>query len=199
MDIGDTVDSGAAWLRTSLLTPSARIPMSDTPRPPGFALHPILSPVDGLSDEELEREARRLYGRYCVEPAKRGEVVTHDGSRVLMYPDDRDFTHAFFTAATNYRRGWAKDVIDPLRVERARWIVPVIGGRVDGTQCYRVLDYAAHRTPATEKRLYVVRDEAYVIWLIRRKLGDFRFKTAYVATLVDIERYIYRQRKIWER
>jgi hypothetical protein len=118
---------------------------------------------------------------------------------VVIYPDDADFTHAFFTAGDKHRRGWAKDVIDARRVARTRWIVPVIGGLVDGTQCFRVLDYAAYRKPPPEKRLYVVRDERYVVWLIRRGAGDFRFKTAYVTGHGDIERYIHRQRKIWKR
>lgn len=139
-----------------------------------------------------------LYARHCVEPAKRGAVSTHDGERVVMYPGEPDFTHAFFTAGERHRRGWAKDIVDPRRVARARWIVPVIGGLVDGTQCFRVIDYAAYKKPPPEKRLYVVRDERYVIWLIR-KPGGFRFKTAYVAGHADIERYIHRQRLVWER
>jgi len=98
-----------------------------------------------------------------------------------MYPDDQDFTHAFFTAREKHRRGWAKDVIDPRRVERVRWIVPVIGGLAGGTQCFRVIDHASYNKPAPEKRLYVVREERYVVWLNRRGTGDFRFKTAYVT------------------
>jgi hypothetical protein len=115
-----------------------------------------------------------------------------------MYPGDPDFTHAFFTAGERHRRGWAKDIIDPRRVARTRWIVPVIGGLVDGTQCFRVIDYTAYKKPPPEKRLYVLRDEGYVIWLVR-KPGGFRFKAAYVAGHADIDRYTHRQRLIWER
>jgi hypothetical protein len=173
--------------------------MAELPQQKGLALAPLLWPVDGLSDNQLERVARMLYTGHCVEPAKQGRVTTHDGLRVVMYPDDADFVHAFFTAGEKHRRGWAKDVIDPHRVARARWIVPVISGLVDGTQCFRVVDYAAHTKPAPEKRLYVIRDERYIVWLIRRKVGDFRFKTAYVTGPGDIKRYIHRQRMIWER
>jgi hypothetical protein len=118
---------------------------------------------------------------------------------VTIYPSDEDFTHAFFTAATKHRRGWAKDLIDPLRVARTRWIVPVISGQVMGTSCYRIVDYEAYRKPPPEKRLYVVREEQYVIWLLPRRDGGWRFKTAYVTGHADINRYIKRQRKIWER
>jgi hypothetical protein len=165
----------------------------------GVELLPLLLAVDGLTDDELEWKARTLYARDCVEPAKQRLVATHDGLRVVIYPDEADFTHAFFMAGEPHRRGWAKDVIDARRVARARWIIPVISGRVDGTQCFQVIDYGAYRKPPPEKRLYVVRDERYVVWLIRRNAGDFRFKTAYVTGHGDIERYIRRQRKIWER
>jgi hypothetical protein len=173
--------------------------MSDSSRQKGLALAPLLCPVDHFSDEELEREARALYLQHCARPASLGKVATHDGERVFLFTDEDTFVHAFFTAGENHRRGWAKDVIDPRRVARIRWIVPVISGLVDRTECFRVIDYAAYRKPAPEKRLYVVRDARYVVWLIRRNDGGFRFRTAYVAGHADIERYVYRQRKIWER
>jgi len=75
----------------------------------------------------------------------------------------------------------------------------VISGQVDGTQCFRVVDHTSYRKPAPEKRLYIVRAERYVVWLIRRNDGHFRFRTAYVAGHADIDRYIHRQRKLWER
>jgi len=123
--------------------------------------------------------------------------LTHDGQPVFIYPDD--FDHAFFTAATAARRGFAKDVIDPERVARVRWIAAVVGGRIEGTACYRVCEWGSFRKPPPEKRLYIVRDERYVIWLIPRARGGFRFKTAYVTGCRDIDRYVSRQRKIWER
>lgn len=160
-------------------------------------LNALLSSTDGLDDEQVEALGRRLYAEHCVVPARSGLVTTHDGAPVVIYPDD--FDHAFFTAASRHRRGWAKDVVDPLRVARARWVVPVIGGRVPGTKCYRVVEYGAYRKPPPEKRLYVVRDERYVVWLLPRGKGGWRFKTAYVTGYSDINRYTQRQRLIWER
>jgi hypothetical protein len=159
----------------------------------------LLLPVQGLRDEQVEAVADSMYARHCVEPARNGLVTTHDGHPVFIYRDDETFTHAFFTAASRDRRGWAKDVIDPQRVARVRWIVPVVSGCVAGTKCYRVVEYGAFRKPPPEKRLYVVRSERYVVWLLPRKAGGFRFKTAYVTGHGDIDRYIDRQRKIWER
>lgn len=173
--------------------------MSDTSQNKYVDMAHLLWPVDGLSNEELERTARALYTRHCTVRAKHGAVTTHDGERVYLFADEDTFVHAFFTAGERHRRGWAKDVVDPRRVERIRWIVPVISGLVDGTQCYRVMDYASYGKPAPEKRLYIVRKEQYVVWLIRRNDGGFRFRTAYVAGNADIDRYVHRQRKIWER
>lgn len=198
MNCCDVAIRDAAWPNTPPCSPCT-VHMNDPLRQKGIPLESLLCPVDGFSDEELERLARANYHGYCVEPAKLGTVTTHDGVRVFMYPDDETFTHAFFTAASRSHRGWAKDLVDPRRVARIRWIVPVISGLVDGTECFRVVDYASYRKPAPEQRLYVVRDERYVVWLIRRNAGNFRFRTAYVAGHADIDRYIERQRKIWER
>ena len=150
--------------------------MNDASREKGLALAPLLCNVERFSGKALEREALRLYVRYCVEPASQGKVVTHDGKRVVIYRDERDFTHAFFTAGEKHRRGWAKDIIDPRRVERVRWIVPVISGLVEGTQSFRVVEYASYKKPPPEKRLYVVRGERYVVWLLRRGADDFRLR-----------------------
>jgi hypothetical protein len=158
-------------------------------------LSELLSSIEGLDEEQIELLGRKLYAEYCVVPARSGGVTTHDGEPVWIYPDD--FDHAFFTAASRHRRGWAKDVIDPLRVARAAWIVPVIQGRVPGTSCYRVVDFGAYKKPSPEKRLYVVREERFVVWLLPRSSGGWRFKTAYVTGHGDIDRYTRRQRKIW--
>lgn len=158
-------------------------------------LSELLSSIDGLDQEQLELLGRSLYAEHCVAAARGGRVITHDGEPVWIYADD--FDHAFFTAASKHRRGWAKDVVDPLRVARARWIVPVIGGHVQGTSCYRIVDFGAFKKPPPEKRLYVLREERYVVWLLPRGRGGWRFKTAYVTGHDDIDRYTRRQRRIW--
>lgn len=173
--------------------------MREPPLPPPVELASLLVPTDDLDEAELEAAAVSLYRRYCVEPAASGTVTTHDGHRVFMFHDAETVNHAFFTASTRYRRGWAKDVIDPERVARVRWIVPVVSGAVEGTRCYRIVEYGAYKKPPPEKRLYVVRQERYVVWLLPRLAGGYKFKTAYVTGHGDIERYIARQRKIWER
>jgi hypothetical protein len=160
-------------------------------------LSELLASIEGLDENQVEALGRRLYNEHCVPPARCGRVTTHDADPVWIYPDE--FDHAFFTADSKHRRGWAKDVIDPLRVARAAWIVPVIGGHVRGTSCYRVVDLGAYKKPPPEKRLYVVREERYVVWLLPRGSGGWRFKTAYVTGHGDLNRYTHRQRKIWER
>jgi hypothetical protein len=167
--------------------------------PPAVSLDQLFTHTDRLSDKQIEALGRQLYQDHCVIPARAGLVTTHDGLAVTMYSKNEDFVHAFYKAATKDRRGWAKDEIDPRRVARARWIVPVVGGQVAGTQCWRIVNHDAYTKPAPEKRLYVVRDETYVIWLLPRKDGGWRFKTAYVTGHGDINRYTERQRLLWER
>jgi hypothetical protein len=151
---------------------------------------------EGISDEDLVVLARDLYIQRCVDVAKAGRLLTHDGIRVAAHPFEEHFRHAFFTAASRDRYGIAKDVVDDRRVARVGWIAPVIGGLVEGTKCYQIREF--WRKPPPEKRLYVVRRERYVVWLIRNPKG-FYFKTAYVTGYGDIDRYIERQRLIWER
>ena len=151
------------------------------------------------SDDDLIAMARALYDEHCVALAKSGKLVTHDGINVAAYPYDDHFVHAFFTARSKDRYGIAKDEIDDRRVERVRWIAPIIGGLVDGTKCYLIREYWSPKKPPPEKRLYVVRKETYVIWLIKNAKG-FYFKTAYVTGHGDINRYLRQgARLIWER
>lgn len=169
---------------------------------PTIDLGALLVPVDGMPDPALVSLGKKLFMESCVYPARQGEVCTHDGLRLYIYAED--FEHAFYTAATKERRGIAKDVIDPERVARTQWIVPIVSGLVKGTDCYLIRDYRSYRQPPPEKRLYVVRRERYVIWLLpkRNREGQpdgFRFKTAYVTGYSDIDRYTYRQRIIWSR
>ena len=40
--------------------------------------------TDGLSDDEIVATGYALYLEHCADPAKRGEVLTHDGHRVRL-------------------------------------------------------------------------------------------------------------------
>jgi hypothetical protein len=154
---------------------------------------------EATPDQDLIATARTLYDEYCVQVAKSGKLVTHDGIKVAAYPYDDHFVHAFFTATSKDRYGISKDIIDDRRVARVRWIAPVIGGLVNGTKCYSIREHWLRKKPTPEKRLYVVREATYVIWLIKNPKG-FYFKTAYVTGHGDIKRYLQQgARLIWER
>jgi hypothetical protein len=151
--------------------------------------------VDGLSGYEIQRAGQELYEVHCVGPGVAGETFTHDGELVRFYPDA--FEHAFFKAASASRRGIAKDEIDDRRVSRTKWIVPVVSGLVQGTECWRIREWDHYRKPPPEKRLYVVREETYIVWLVPQQRGGFYFKSAYPCGYSDIDRYTDRQRLIW--
>lgn len=126
-----------------------------------------------------------------------GQVLTHDGHPVAIYPNN--FDHAFFTARHKAHRGVAKNMIDAQRVQRVHWIVPVIGGLVPCTECWRIREWGHVKKPPPEKRLYIVGPEQYVVWLVPRASGGFYLKTAYVTTAYNIQKYIHRQVRIWSR
>jgi hypothetical protein len=159
-------------------------------------LAPLLVSTAGMNDGQIDDLGLRLYTDHCVTPAKRGLVTTHDGQGVECF--DNDYGHGFWTAAEKHRRGWAKDFVDHKRVQRAKWIVPVISGHVPGTECWLITEYWSHKHPRPVQRLYIVRNEPYLVYLRTRPNG-WAFKTAYCPSWADIKRYTERQRRIWQR
>ena len=153
----------------------------------------LRTPTDGLDAAAVVDLAYRVYMQDCVEPSRRGDALTHDGERVRFQPSR--FDHAFYTSATRKDRGRDKGVIAIGRVERLRWIVPVIAGQVAHTECWRCRDYRYRHQP--ESRLYIVGPEQYVVWLDAAKSGGFVFSSAYRASVPEIRGYIERQVRIW--
>lgn len=151
--------------------------------------------TEGMSDDDIVSMGYSLYMEHCARPAARGEILTHDGHPVRFQP--ARFNHAFYTSETRKDRGRAKEVVAVPRIERIRWIVPVIAGLVPHTECFRCRRHGERNAP--EQRLYVVGPEQYVVWLWTDKPKGFTFSSAYRASTPEIKDYIYRQTRIWPR
>ncbi len=143
------------------------------------SLSSLLLDLSGLSNEEAEKltfqEYIRLYTDRKTHTGMMGERQTHDGEPVVFYEDR--FRHAFFTTYNRITRPYAKDRFDRVRASRVRWIGAVVRGNIPGTACWYVCDSPA----SLVKRLYVVWDEYYLVWLNARKQGGWKFSSAYVA------------------
>jgi hypothetical protein len=156
-------------------------------------LRDLLFDCDSNEDAEIERRCRAEY-EAIVERAKTGVVLTHDGTTVRVFSDN--FEHAFRTSSDWYAQKYAKDKLDKERVVRVRWIEPVVAGAVRRSACWSVRDVDRRRP---NRRLYLVWDENYVVWLQPTNDGSWKFSTAYRARDYEIRKYTDNGTKIWRR
>ena len=147
----------------------------------------------GQNQVKNETLCREVY-ESIVEKAKTGAVRTHDGEIVRFFSDN--FDHAFRTSSDWCAQRYAKDKLDAERVIRARWIEPVISGAVPRSACWSIRD--ANRRQ-TYRRMYLVWDENYVVWLQPTDDGVWRFASAYRAWEREIRKYIDNGKEIWRR
>jgi len=157
----------------------------------------LLLDLSGLSDVEAEELTYQEYIKlYTVRQTRCGMIgvrETHDGDAVIFYEDR--FYHAFFTTVDKISRQYNKAKFDRVRGSRIRWIGEVIQGNIDGTSCWYISDSPA----SIVKRLYVVWDEYYLVWLNPRKKGGWRFSSAYVADHKYIRRKTTKGSCFWRK
>jgi hypothetical protein len=141
----------------------------------------------------MEEDCRAEFER-VVELAKAGTLLTHDGIAVRVFSDA--FDHAFRTSSDWCTRKYAKDKLDRERVARVRWIVPVVSGQVPRSACWSVRDKDRKKP---NRRMYLVWDENYVVWLQPTDDGLWKFSTAYRARDAYIREYTANGMELWRR
>ena len=150
----------------------------------------------GFSETEAEKVVFDRYVELYLDrgalPRRMGVRKTHDGSDCLF--TESRFGHAFFS-----KERYIKDKFDRLRGARVAWIGPVITGKIEGTECWLVPPKDATSRELTRRcnRLYLVRDESFVVWLEPGQVNTWWFSTTYVAGRRDIRRYCNAGTLIW--
>ncbi len=89
-----------------------------------------------------------------------GIHACHDGAEMRVYEDRIE--HLITSSSDRSRNPFCHDQLDLRRIQRLRWIVPLISGQVPTSSCWEVAD--GKRT----KRLYMFspsRAQPYVVWL----------------------------------
>lgn len=159
---------------------------------PKVNLDKLLLDLSGLNDQEVEALGRRLYQELYLTSGKYGIHNAHDGDKIY-FREDR-FKHAFETAK-EWRLSSNKDVIDKSRIVRIKWIKEFIEGNVTNTECWAIPISAR-----ALKRLYTSFAKGYVVWLLPRNEGGWKFSTAYNAENSQIRNYIRVKgaRRIWK-
>jgi hypothetical protein len=157
-----------------------------------MTLDELLISLEGLTDEEADERGRREYSSVYLNRGKFGVMQLFKGDEVVFHGDR--YEHAFRTSPDRIRNHYSKTKVARDRIERMRWIKAVIQGEVPGTQCWAV-------TPASKRpgrdRLYVVLANKFVVWLMQREDGGWKFSTAYTATAQDIKRYTQGGTLMW--
>lgn len=133
-----------------------------------------------LTNASIEAFGRRVYAEEYVNQRHK----THDGVSVRFFEDR--FDHAFFRSKDFVRSNKQKNEIDPLRVERILWIGPLIRGELTNSECHRMPN---SQTNQPQKRLYILNDERYVVWLEPQSQGTWKFSSAYVAFGYQLKSY----------
>ncbi len=151
----------------------------------GVELQALLEDVSGLAEEQLKERGFRLYRELYLNRGRFGVHQAHD-AQTLLFHEDR-FDHGFRTSSDRLVAPERKDLLDPGRIARIRWIGPVVRGEVAGTACFEVPSPTGRSMPPN--RLYVLYAEFYVVWLEPRTRGGWKFSSAYPATREQVNWY----------
>lgn len=143
----------------------------------------------GLDTAQAEQKGRDLYrSLYLDGEAPVGIRKTHDGqAAVFHWTGTSGFDHGFFTSSDLIGHPLRKDVLALDRLERLRWIGPVIRGEVQDVE-YRKENFW-RGGKLFSKRLYLLPQEGYVVWLEPNMSGGFKFATAYTPSTARLAEY----------
>ncbi len=154
--------------------------------------------LSALTDEEAVAEGeRQFHAEFITQNGRSGVIVAHDGVEVKFFADR--YHHAFNTSQDRARQAYAKDKVAVDRIERIRWIKPIIEGRVADIECWeiplKVPEEGVRCFPG--KRAYVSWVQGYIVWLELLRNGGFKFSSAYPLPNAEIGRHTSRARKLW--
>lgn len=150
-------------------------------------LDDLLIDISVIPLEELEIYARKLYADLFLTGEPVGTHLLHDENQV-NFKRGR-FKHAF-SKADNWQVSKEKTGLDARRIARIQWILPVIQGKVSGSECWLISE------DFKKKRLYVCYKEGYIVWLESTNKGRWDFSTAYTINPREVRKYIKNAERI---
>ena len=129
-------------------------------------LESLLLDLTGMSDEAVKEVGLKYYLDLFLQNSRFGLHSLHDGEQV--YFSRGSFKHAFYKAE-NWQITKRKNRVDLRRVERIRWILPILQGKIPNTECWLV------KEDGKVKKLYLSWVEGYVIWLENESKNKWNF------------------------
>lgn len=156
-------------------------------------LNALLLPVEQYNRTQLQEFAKDFYCRHYCANWEYGVLDTHDQQEIAFYGNR--FEHAFFT-----RRDWSKsakkDQLDPERVRRIAWIKPLVSGQIPGSACWLI---PCADNPKRTRRLYVIEDECFLVWLETWSPEQWWFSSTYIALRGQLRKYCDGGARIWRQ
>ena len=153
--------------------------------------------LKGLTEEEKRAAGWTWYQQlYLTDPEKPiGILDLHDGEKALFH--DRTFDHAFYRSSNYQLYPKKKDLIDFVRLERVRWIAPLICGQVSQSSCFEVV--ALSGRPGITNRVYLAHGQSYLVFLEPRAATDvqWKFSSAFPSTPGYIQSKVTSGSLIW--
>lgn len=177
-------------------------PKAGDPQPAEVDLLSILLLFPGKSQERMREIGFEWYQKlYLTEPGKVGYIGIHElqnQERVLFHR--KTFDHAFYKSSNYKLHQRRKDVIDCQRLQRVRWIGPLISGLVENSSCWEVT--SLNGRPGLPNRAYVSHTQKYVVWLEARANSPdvtWKFMSAFPVYPDYIMKKVMVGNRIWRR
>ena len=144
---------------------------------------------EGLNPAQAEAKGRELYRTlYLDGEAPFGIREAHDAAKVIFHLSGQyGFDHGFFTSSDLVGHPERKDILDYGRIERMPWIGPVIRGEVQTVEYRKENFWRAGKL--LYRRLYILPQEGYVVWVQPEARGDWTFGTAYIPKPARLAEY----------
>lgn len=156
-------------------------------------LSELILTLEAADDDDLDDIGIGLYEECFLNRSDDfGMLLTHDGLNLKFFGDR--YHHAFHTSPNRARQAYSKAKVSLERVERIKWVQPIVEGRVKGVECWEV-PYEGHR-PFPGKRAYICWEHTYIVWVEPTKDGSFKFSSAYPCSRGDLGRYTRVGRKL---
>jgi hypothetical protein len=141
----------------------------------------LLLDLSAIDPAEMAHFAKQTYSELYLQNRGYGVHSTHDGHPVRM--DGARFHHAFYNTP-DHHASVQKTILDLRRVERMKWILPLMSGQMLGSECWEDTSNAPYT-----KRLYCIPAERNLIccgWSRGSRATVFGFRLLTQRILVTL-------------
>lgn len=146
----------------------------------------LLLKFEGLTEDEIFEQGRRIYSDIYLQGETRGLLRDFRGERIVFYEDR--YGHAFRTSANRAMTAYSKAVVAVSRIERIHWIRAVLTGEIPEVECWNIRPKEGRVHPPD--RAFILWNPGYIVWLRPNKdCSAWVFSSAYPVPPAELARY----------